>query len=566
MLVHIPKTKRRKTPDKIILAPELCHMTGLTKSMKSDFGFMRTMADATRIPAEQRHKMGSTLVSRLQDSIGFENNDQVPANIQKGKGLASGSRNRQILGENAVEKKLDQNTTIPLRLSSEPVRLTGRVLPAYKILLADQNADSQLVDPYNGFQSACSNASFLNKKPERINSWVITSQSKKLNDLFFQRLRNATANIGIFGKLLHEKPIDCIVNFRPDSHSNRNHNENLQVKAWRDALSNQIDVHQPDIILCILPTDFSDHPTAVYNAIKTLCCTQKAMLTQCVQAKNVLNARRVMNIAKNVAKQMLIKKGNTPWRVQMSLPDKKFDIDKATMVCGMDVNHDMRRNVSTVSFVASYSSDYTKYHTFVHHQAVGREVMIDGADLMLRALKAFKQRSKCLPKQIVVYRDGVSTGQLSKIVMHEVRAFKKAFRTVKLGDKYYDPKLSVIVTQKNVSSRFLAAGYKSLQPGTLIDTKVVSAQFWDFYIVPCEAPFKGTASPTRFIVVYDDICFTQADIAAFTNQLCMLFFNWAGPVRVPAPVQNAHKVAHMFGTAIEEKKILEELNGLPFYL
>lgn len=150
--------------------------------------------------------------------------------------------------------------------------------------------------------------------------------------------------------------------------------------------------------------------------------------------------------------------------------------------------------------------------------------------------------------------------------MSEVRAFKKAFQTIKIAGKPYAPKLSVIVTQKRVSARFLDANHKSLLPGTVIDTAVVSAQFWDFYIVPCEAPFKGTASPTRFIVAYDDIKFTQDDIAALTNQLCILYFNWAGPIRAPAPVQYAHKIAHMFGSAIDQRKPHDMLNGRPFYL
>jgi hypothetical protein len=77
----------------------------------------------------------------------------------------------------------------------------------------------------------------------------------------------------------------------------------------------------------------------------------------------------------NVVKQMMTKAGNTPWRVDWSLPDGKLDLKKPTMICGLDVNHDMQRNVSTVGMCASYSHDYTKYFTFVMSQKAGLEVV-----------------------------------------------------------------------------------------------------------------------------------------------------------------------------------------------
>merc|ERR1712065_27866 len=148
---------------------------------------------------------------------------------------------------------------------------------------------------------------------------------------------------------------------------------------WRTSLETVIREEKPNMVLAILPDDRFGNPTAVYNLVKTVCCTEIPVLTQCITKRNVTNVRRA----------------------NFCVPDKSINLNTPTMICGMDVNHDMRRNCSTVSFVASYTSDYTKYNTFVYHQAFGREVMIEGGVVIGEALKKFHQCNKTLPQNII---------------------------------------------------------------------------------------------------------------------------------------------------------------------
>ena len=85
--------------------------------------------------------------------------------------------------------------------------------------------------------------------------------------------------------------------------------------------------------------------------------------------------------------------------------------------------------------------------------------------------------------------------------------------------------------------------------GTVVDNDITSQMLSDFYLVPSIAPPGATARPTRFIVMKDDIGFTRnADaLQAMTNQMCYQYFNWPGPIRVPACVMYAHKIAYLFG-------------------
>jgi len=43
--------------------------------------------------------------------------------------------------------------------------------------------------------------------------------------------------------------------------------------------------------------------------------------------------------------------------------------------------------------------------------------------------------------------------------------------------------------------------------------------------------------------------------------------NWKGAIKVPAPVQNAHKIAYLGGeTLTEGSQVMDKLRTLPYYL
>eukprot|EP00479_Gromia_sphaerica_P001899 TRINITY_DN1221_c0_g1_i2.p3 TRINITY_DN1221_c0_g1~~TRINITY_DN1221_c0_g1_i2.p3 ORF type:complete len:62 (+),score=4.97 TRINITY_DN1221_c0_g1_i2:190-375(+) len=54
---------------------------------------------------------------------------------------------------------------------------------------------------------------------------------------------------------------------------------------------------------------------------------------------------------------------------------------------------------------------------------------------------------------------------------------------------------------------------------------------------------------------------TSDAIQSITFQLCYMFYNWTGSIRVPAPVQCAHTLAHMHGTHIKQDL---ECRHIPF--
>ena len=106
----------------------------------------------------------------------------------------------------------------------------------------------------------------------------------------------------------------------------------------------------------------------------------------------------------------------------------------------------------------------------------------------------------------------------------------------------------------------MANNLKSAPPGTIVNHKFVSSQYWDFLLVPAKPPENCLAIPTRFICIYDqnrlndDNGKGEHDLMVITNGLCSLYFNWPGPTRVPAPVKYAMKIARQFCQSMMEKQ------------
>ena len=59
---------------------------------------------------------------------------------------------------------------------------------------------------------------------------------------------------------------------------------------------------------------------------------------------------------------------------------------------------------------------------------------------------------------------------------------------------------------------------------------------------------QGCILPTHFYVTKNESGLTKLDIQQLTYALCHFYFNWAGPIKVPAPCQYAHKIAEFYMT------------------
>ena len=83
--------------------------------------------------------------------------------------------------------------------------------------------------------------------------------------------------------------------------------------------------------------------------------------------------------------------------------------------------------------------------------------------------------------------------------------------------------------------------------GTVVDNQIVrlhDARIFDFYMVANNNPPKATALPVHYEVVVNTTQLSREDIEMMTYHQCFAYYGFQGPIKVPACVMYAHKLAY----------------------
>ena len=183
------------------------------------------------------------------------------------------------------------------------------------------------------------------------------------------------------------------------------------------------------------------------------------------------------------------------------------------------------------------NSRATTYWSAVKVQEEGAEVANQLQECFADALNEFKKKNGAFPKRVVIYRDGVGTGQMSAVSTIEVPQLKAAISEVTDGQDD-EIKLMVVLVNKRISQRFFNGMRGRLQnpePGTVVSSSVVEQDSYDFYIISTLSR-QGVVSPTHCTVIYDTIKEEASKIEMLTYKLCFTYYNVSGSIKVPAPI------------------------------
>jgi hypothetical protein len=272
------------------------------------------------------------------------------------------------------------------------------------------------------------------------------------------------------------------------------------------------------------------------------------MPSQCITMRNAksFNASK----ASNILRQMNSK-------VRGDLFNMKFPevIEKSrTMLIGIDVCHSGRQSV--VGFAASTNKEMSQYYSDYLLVPKGQEIVKDRMkDLIKAAIASFSNSNKGnKPTNFIIYRDGVGDSQRQQVLDREIPQFREAIND--LYNTLSPPEITVVIVNKRITQRFFvedSAGRLVNPPsGCIIDQKLVEQEgtqaehgVFDFYLTPANTT-QGCVLPTHFFCALNESKFSKLDIEHLTFSLCHFYFNWAGPIKVPAPCQYGHKIAEFY--------------------
>lgn len=510
LLVNLPKMRKMDQGQQrqVFIIPELAYLTGYSKAMRSNRRLMKQISDQTRVPASIRWKMAQNVIERL----------------------------------NGVAK--DQGT--PLQISKEAEVIDGRIMQPYKIFLR-KGKNCDITGPKD-LQRNWARSDFM-EQGAPLTKWAVVYEPSGKADAqrMVEGLKQQAQKARIPAAGFNPNPLLCPIEMRRNV---------PREKCWENSIRHNLLSKYPDVqgIFAVIPARANDKESEdIYSAIKRVCSCESGTFTQCVKGSNTGN-KHVIN---GIFKQMFIKLGSIPWKVKFELPGGVLNLNVPTMLVGMDTNHDRKQKLSSCAMVASYDRDFVRYHTNVAYQQLGQEIIDHTKQLFISAMENFRKVNKTFPKQVIIYRDGVSNTQLEAVAKDEIAPIRAGLRQIGATDT----KFLFVIVQKRIVARFInQVNQETVHPGTVISDTVTSSQFWDFFLVPCSPPPGCTATPTRFIVIEDGLGLSKdekgrgmADLEVFTNQLCALYFNWPGAIRVPACVKYAYKLSQQFSQAMHSQ-------------
>ncbi|KAI9140302.1 Piwi domain-containing protein [Paraphysoderma sedebokerense] len=225
----------------------------------------------------------------------------------------------------------------------------------------------------------------------------------------------------------------------------------------------------------------------------------------------------------SVSLQINTKLGGLNWN--LSRNDLPFLSAAPTIIFGADVTHPSpgeNEKPSIAAVVASMSQDGTRYSTQLRKQASRTEIIEDLDEMVIALLKRFYTATKCQPRQILFYRDGVSEGQFRAVQESEINAIRKACHRLNPG---YNPKITFVVVQKRHHTRFYGINQQdtdrsgNLKSGLVVDSIVTHPTQFCFYL-QSHRGIVGTCRPAYYHVLCDENNFTADSLQRLTFNLC----------------------------------------------
>lgn len=216
------------------------------------------------------------------------------------------------------------------------------------------------------------------------------------------------------------------------------------------------------MLVCAIPGN--RQKGALYKDLKKLLVTTLPIPSQFILTGTMSKRNIILILAKgfrSVVNKLLIqissKVGGEPWAIS-KLPFTNYP----TMICSFDIKNDL----NLLSFVATYNNTFTKY---IPITKVGGDYSKSLAECMQKAVDSFYRINKVPIKHIIIFREGLSKGQMEKEVSQAIIAFKKGFATYGLTKEQY-PKMTYIYLSKKINTKLFnydKTNYTNCSPGII---------------------------------------------------------------------------------------------------
>ena len=489
-LIVVHSKSKNGEPQNNYFVPELCFLENLEDSAKKDGNFMKLLAQYTKLDPSERVKKTNEFITLLEDS------SKDPKHPEK----LSAKEKSNIYG---------------IKVKPVDELFTGYIMNETKLL----GCNNKPINPSKPFD-------VLQKKS--MLNWVCFYEKSNYNDA--ENLFNTLTKAAKGYKLKIEEPEWVEM---PNKSS---------AKDWTDTADEYVGNGKKDYSFVIFLIGRNDY---IYPNLKKHSLCKNGYVSQVVKAKNI-QGKRAMSVCSKILLQINAKLGGISYKADV---DKEIK-NRKIMVIGVDSSHTRKR--TGVAMVASINESFTDFYN--KEQIIKEEnkaqLQFCVSSFIAEAVSEYNKKNKEIPKNIIIYRQGVSLHQKLQL-KEEILQIEEMCKTKNI--LFYYILVNTKTTYKFFEVDESEEEFYNPESGLLVLDGVTNRNYFEFYIQPQQVT-GGSATPTCFHVAYGNMDFPEM-IPKFTFDLCHIYSNWQGTVRIPNVIKAAEKLSKM--TA---KYKLDELN------
>ena len=486
---------RKKDSKPIYFVPELCYLVGIDEEDTTKKKFMKKVSECTKMNPTQKVEETNEFIHLLQD------------------------------------KTEDKKTHMSSKKKSDHYGI--QITPLKDLFPAYYMQQTQLLDGTGQFFDKYNREIKLEKNVINNVKWVLFYEDNYDDNekYLLKDFKDASDkyNIKIENPLKVKIPYEAKVD-KWISEANKYFGEGKREYAFALFLLGENDYIYPQL------------------EMHSLCNT--GYISQVVKVKTLYNDK-IKNICSNILIQINAKLGGSLYKIKI---DKAL-AGKKMMVIGVDSSkHKDKNNYGTgIAMVATINDSLNNFYSeskIVKVNDMNDQFHLCISNFIENALKVYQKNNNGKnPDWIIIYRQGVSKQQKEKL-KPEIREIDETCSNQNIPYYYIfvNTKSTFKFFEKDKNDK-----YSNPQSGLLVLDGVINRNNFEFYIQP-QYVNQGSATPTCFHVAYGNLNFPEL-IPKLTFDLCHLYSNWQGSVRIPHVMKCAEKLSKM--TA---KYKLNELN------
>lgn len=499
IVIHNPKQPiivvRNKAKDGQVnnsyFVPELCYLSGLEDEETKNGLFMKELATLTKLEPNERIKKTNEFIKLLEDP--------------------------------------SKDSNHPEKLSAkEKSDLYGiKVEPLNELFTAYYMKDTKLVGGSNT-QVSSRDKTFKVLKKSDLTNWLCFYEENNYNDAenLYNTLSKASKAYGL--KIPEPEWVEM--------------KNKSSAKKWIDTADEYFSEDKHDYSFALFLLGKND---SIYAQLKKHSLCRNGYVSQVVKARSIQKKGGLMSVCSKILLQINAKLGGISYK---AIIDKEIN-DRKLMVIGVDSSH-IKGKRTGVAMVATINDSFTDFYNKeeIIKEENKEQLQFCISSFIEQAIVAYNKKNKNAPKGIVIYRQGVSLQQ-KEFLKTEIQQIDSVCKTKNILYYY------ILVNTKTTFKFFEKSnkGYSNPGSGLLVIDGVTNRNYFEFYIQPQEVT-QGSATPTCFHVAYGNLNFPEM-IPKFTYDLCHIYSNWQGTIRIPNVIKAAEKLSKM--TA---KYKLDELN------